>query len=465
MNISRWRERRPVKFRRGAVAVFAVAGLLAAGLAVPSVASAATRRVSTAAPDLPLPDLLVPDLLVPGVTPTSVLIGSDQPLTGPAAVGYSEIAPASRAFFDDVNAHGGVFGRAITYSILDDASDPATAVADENQLVTTDHVFAYFHGFGTAEHAAIVDTLNAGGVPDLFAAAGCSCWNEPVQRPRTFGFGTDYPEEGKLAGAYVARTFPAAKVGYIWQNDPIACCQQAVQELDSEIPAAQVVSRQPFTEDELPTDRLLPQMRAAQAAGVEVLVLDTLAPQAVALALLDAASLGYHPRVFVPSNGSADPTTVGGLIRRFSGGRVGPALEDGLLTLDFLPSATDTDNPWIALFRRIHDTYEPQAPFDNLTVYGMGAAFTFTQALRAAGPHPTRQSIVAAVDFGAVDFGGPGLAPLDYSPFSHAGYIGEQVGTVQNGGFVLSGPVFVTHDSGPIITVTPSEATPPHRFS
>jgi ABC-type branched-subunit amino acid transport system substrate-binding protein len=398
----------------------------------------------------------------PGITPTSVLVGSDQALTGPASAGPGgQIAPASLAFFDYVNAHGGVFGRSINYTVLDDASDPASAVSDETQLVSNDHVFAYFDGFGTTEHAAIVDSLNAARVPDLFASAGCTCWNEPVQHPETFGFGAEYPAEGRLAGRYLTRTFPDARIGYIWEDEPVGCCQQAVQQLDSEIPAAQVVTRQRFTTDELPADRLLPQVRAAQSAGAQVVVLDTLAPQAVALGLLDAASLGYHPTFFVPSSGSSDPDTVATFIQRFSGGKASPALEDGVITEDFLPSASDTTNPWITLFRRIHDTYQPQAPFDNPTVFGMAVAFTFTEALKAAGPHPTRQSIVAAVNRGAVNLGGPGLAPLDYSPFNHAGYAGEQIGTVRNGGIVLSGPVFITHETGPIVAVPVSRTTPP----
>ena len=35
----------------------------------------------------------------PGITATQITIGSHQPLTGPAAPGYSEIAPASAAYF------------------------------------------------------------------------------------------------------------------------------------------------------------------------------------------------------------------------------------------------------------------------------------------------------------------------------------------------------------------------------
>jgi ABC-type branched-subunit amino acid transport system substrate-binding protein len=432
---------------RGAVLI-AAAGLIVAAWGVPSLASAATTHAAPARTGS-----------TPGVTPTTVVIGSDQPLTGPAAVGYSEIAPAARAYFDFVNAHGGVRGRTISYTDLDDATDPATAIADEKALAPK--VFAYFNGFGVAEHAAVVDDLNARGVPDLFVGSSCECWNEPRQRPETFAFGTDYPEDGRLAGRYVARTFPTSTVAYIWENGSSGCCQRSMQELDSEIPTSQVVTRQQFTTGELPTDRLLPQVRAAQTAGAKVLVLDTLAPQAVALALLDAANLGYHPTVVDTFHLSADPTTVGGLIRQFSGGEASPALENGLITQDYLPSASDTANPWIALFRHVHDAYEPQAPFDNMTVFGMAAAFTFTRALRAAGPHPTRQSIVAAVNLGEVNIGGPGLAPFDYSLLNHAGYGGEQIGTVGNGGIVLAGPVFFTHDTGPIITLPPSMTVPP----
>ncbi|HET6529608.1 MAG TPA: ABC transporter substrate-binding protein, partial [Actinoplanes sp.] len=50
----------------------------------------------------------------PGVTDTEILVGTHMPLTGPAAAGYSKIAPATKAYFDYVNASGGVNGRKIT---------------------------------------------------------------------------------------------------------------------------------------------------------------------------------------------------------------------------------------------------------------------------------------------------------------------------------------------------------------
>src|ERR1700758_796831 len=123
----------------------------------------------------------------PGVTASSITFGSHQPLTGPAAPGYSEIAPASQAFFDYVNAHGGVFGRKIHLTYKDDAYNPTNTVNVVHQLVLQDHVFGIFEGLGTPTHTKVVSYLNASKVPDLFVASGCACWDDGTKQPYTFG--------------------------------------------------------------------------------------------------------------------------------------------------------------------------------------------------------------------------------------------------------------------------------------
>ncbi len=104
----------------------------------------------------------------PGITATQILIGSHQPLTGPAAPGYSEIAPASAAYFAYVNAHGGVYGRKIVYKYLNDAYDPTTTASDVRQLVLQDNVYALFDGLGTPTHLAAISFLNSEKVPDVY---------------------------------------------------------------------------------------------------------------------------------------------------------------------------------------------------------------------------------------------------------------------------------------------------------
>ncbi|MGD0687893.1 MAG: ABC transporter substrate-binding protein, partial [Streptosporangiaceae bacterium] len=76
----------------------------------------------------------------PGITATTITIGSHQPLTGVAAPGYDEIAPASNAYFQYVNAHGGIYGRKIVYKYLNDQYNPAITSTVVHQLVLQDNV-------------------------------------------------------------------------------------------------------------------------------------------------------------------------------------------------------------------------------------------------------------------------------------------------------------------------------------
>src|SRR5580700_11571394 len=97
----------------------------------------------------------------PGITPTTITIGSHQPLTGPAAPGYSEIAPGSNAYFQYVNANGGIYGRKIVYTYLDDGYAPTKTASVVRQLVLQDNVYAIFNGLGTPTHLAAVSFLNS----------------------------------------------------------------------------------------------------------------------------------------------------------------------------------------------------------------------------------------------------------------------------------------------------------------
>src|SRR5579875_577445 len=180
----------------------------------------------------------------PGVTATTVTIGSHQPLTGVAAPGYSEIAPASNAYFQYVNANGGVNGRKIIYKYLNDQYNPTNSSTVVHQLVLQDNVYAIFNGLGTPTHLAVVSYLNSQKVPDVFVASGCECWNQPSLYPETFGWQLDYVREGKILGQYVAQHFKGKKIGYFYQDDEFG--MDGVKGLDYEIPKSMVVARESY---------------------------------------------------------------------------------------------------------------------------------------------------------------------------------------------------------------------------
>jgi branched-chain amino acid transport system substrate-binding protein len=402
------------------------------------------------------PSALVKAANSPGVTSTSILIGSHQPLTGIAAAGYSEIAPAENAFYQYVNAHGGVDGRKIQFKYVDDMYNPANTPTVVRQLVLQDNVFAIVSGLGTPTHQTVVQYLNANKVPDLFIASGCDCWNIPKKYPYTFGYQTDYTIEAKILGKYVTDHFKGQKVAYIYQNDDVG--QGALLGLRQEIPNSAVVAKQPYSvNDLLSPSGLANQVSAVKAAGAQVVVLYTV-NFGTASVLKAAAQIGYHPQFVVSSIGS-DPPIIGGLL-----GSANTSLENGVISDNYLPSEFDTANPWINLFKTIHDKYDASQPFDGNTVYGMSAGYLFVQALKGAGKNPTRQSLVNVLNSKGASYKGPGLVPLGFSKNYHGGYLGAQIGIVNNGSITTSGPVYVTHDTGPITIYSARQPAPPAKL-
>jgi branched-chain amino acid transport system substrate-binding protein len=435
------------RLRWQAMAIVTVAALAVAACSSSSSSSASSSSSSAAL-----------TASAPGITPTTITIGSHQPLTGPAADPYGQIAPASTAYFDYVNAHGGVYGRKIIYKYLNDAYDPTTTASVVRQLILQDNVYAIFNGLGTPTHLAAVSFINAEKVPDLFVASGCECWDEPTTYPETFGYQLDYVREGKILGQYVAQHFKGKKVAYFYQDDEFG--MDGVKGLDYEIPASMVVSKQSYVDTNV---NIAPQVAALRASGAQVVVAFSI-PAFTALLKLYSLKLGFNPTLVV-SGVSDDVYSLDGLLEAFAkqGGATvnGSQLTDGIITDDGLPSISDTSNSWVALFKMIHDTYDAKEPWDGQAYYGEAAAYLFVQAMFKAGRNPTRADLVSAVEGGLPQ--GPAVAPYAYSMTDHDGITGAYIAVMQNGGLMQEGPVLITDTSptGAITAYTGSEQTAP----
>jgi ABC-type branched-subunit amino acid transport system substrate-binding protein len=401
----------------------------------------------------------------PGVTATTVTIGSTQPLTGPAAPGYSEIAPAANAYFKYVNAHGGVNGRTINYTFLDDQYNPTSTSTQTHKLILQDNVFAMFQALGTPTHLAVVQYINSSHVPDLFVASGCNCWNNVGQYPDTFGWQPNYTIEGKILGQYIAQNFATKKIGYFLQgpNDEFGTdgfngVQDSLQGKGLNVDATPGY----YTPTAAGAMAVGATIAGLQAAGVQVIVSFSV-PLFTAIAEASAAGLNYHPQ-FVVSNVGSDPPTLASILTGGSLGKKLPAgLIGGTISDTYLPILTDSSNPWVSLFKGIEATYAPSLPWDGNVEYGMAEAYTFVQALKAAGQNPTRASIIAAVQ-NSHWTDGPGLTPYAYSSTDHNGFTGVEMVTVDQTGNVTSlGPIETTDDTatGAISTYTGAASTPP----
>jgi branched-chain amino acid transport system substrate-binding protein len=333
----------------------------------------------------------------PGITKTSIHIGGTFPLTGVASA-YKTIPAAEKAYYDYVNAHGGVNGRMIDFTVVDDAYNPAQTVTDVQQLVEQSKVFALVGDLGTAPGLATWGYTNQHKVPQVFLATGDSYWGNCVHKacqgspkPYTIGWQPDYIAEGRLYGKYIASTMPHAKIGIIYQNDAFGKNYIIGFKLGLGSKSNLIVDQEGFNATDTTVTQ---QILALKAKGADTLFIVAVPTQAIA-SLVTATKIGWSPTTFL-SNVSNDPFFVQ------LAGKNGANL-DGMITSVYLANQiTQSSLPGMKLGRQIIQQYAPaflpqwDAGDGNL-VYGLGVAWTFVYALQNAGKNPTRASLMDAL--------------------------------------------------------------------
>jgi ABC-type branched-subunit amino acid transport system substrate-binding protein len=354
-----------------------------------------------------------------GVTSTEIKLGMTLPMTGTASPGYNKIPSAVKAYFDYVNANGGINGRKLTLVVKDDQYVPTLAVAKTNELILKDKVFALLAPLGTANNKAVAASVNPGrrGVPVLFVNTGFSGFANKKTYPTTFTILPSYIVEAKIMAQYIKENFPGKKIGLLYQDDDfgddaLAGFKQAGLDFSVKVAypsGSQGVSGVPAT-----------WIQKLSAAGAEVVVLFGVS-SATGAALGTAAVLKYAPKWILGSVGG-DATTIKAL-------GVPAGVLYNATGASFLPSTTDATDEYVKLFQDINKTYNNNAVFDNNVLVGMNTAFVTAQAIKAAGTSPTRKGLINAIEKKGASFASAGLTPLNFSATSHVGYAGYWFGT------------------------------------
>ncbi|MGY1883779.1 MULTISPECIES: ABC transporter substrate-binding protein [unclassified Blastococcus] len=185
----------------------------------------------------------------PGITDSTIRIGSSLPMSGAGAV-YGSIGRAAQAYFEDLNAAGGVemgdgVTRTVEYRAMDDAYDPARTVSNTRTLVEQDQVFAMMNVLGTSPNLAIGDYVAGNGVPNLFAMTGT---DEFMAQDEywSMGFLPQYEFEAQVMADYVLEQNPQAKVGLLYQNDGFGKGMLANFQREFEGTGVEIVSEQAY---------------------------------------------------------------------------------------------------------------------------------------------------------------------------------------------------------------------------
>jgi len=356
-----------------------------------------------------------------GVTATSIKLGVSTPLTGSAGLVYGKVPGAMRAYFDYINANGGVNGRKISLVIRDDKYLPTLAATQTTNLILKDKVFALVGALGTATHskAYTAAALGKNNVPDLFINTGFSGFTNKAKYPTTFMVLPTYAMEAKVMAKVIKDNFPGQATFMIAQDD----------EFGSDGVAGFTTAGHKFSS----TPTLYPQgsMTAARAEGA-LTALAAAAPGKPVLVLfgttdvtatiLKAAEKLELTKKFTFLAGSvgADANTLLAL-------GVKPTTIDGVVSASFLPDAKDLTDPYVKQFIDINTKYNKGVTFDNYVLGGMNSAMLTVQALRAAGKNLTRAGLMSAIEAKGSKFASAGLVPLGWSATSRVGYNGYWV--------------------------------------
>jgi ABC-type branched-subunit amino acid transport system substrate-binding protein len=153
-----------------------------------------------------------------GATDTEIKIGNIMPYSGPASA-YGVIGKTEQAYFNKINAAGGINGRKINFISYDDGYSPPKTVEQARKLVESDEVLFIFNSLGTPPNSAIHKYMNAKKVPQLFVATGATKWNDPKNFPWTMGWQPNYQSESHIYAKYLLKEKPDAKIAVLYQND------------------------------------------------------------------------------------------------------------------------------------------------------------------------------------------------------------------------------------------------------
>ena len=377
-----------------------------------------------------------------GVTSSTIKLGITLPMTGSASFGYNQLPGAMKAYFDYVNANGGVNGRKISLVVKNDAYLPKQAIQNTQDLIGKDKVLAVIGALGTANNKAVASAVNLGrrGIPSLFVNTGFSGFTNRKTYPTSSTILPSYIMEAKLIGKYVNETYPTKKVCLLYQDDDFG--DDALVGFGKDygnLVFAETVAYPSLSQGVAGVPESW--ITKFKGKGCEVQVVFGVA-SATLYTILAAAKAQYAPKWILGSVGadigSINPATVPYII--------------GATSMSFMPSVVDPKDEYVELFKDINTQYNKGAKFTSWALIGMNTAFIAVQALQSAGKNLTRKSLMAAIDNNGSKFANAGLVPLNYSKTSNVGYNGYWFGTFNRTGDLVPNDTFTytpyTTDSG-----------------
>ena len=287
----------------------------------------------------------------PGASDTEIKIGNIMPYSGPAS-SYGVIGKTEAAYFNKINAEGGINGRRINFISYD---------------------------------SAIQKYMNAKKVPQLFVASGATKWGDPKNFPWTMGWQPNYQSEGRIYAKYILDHYPNGKIAVFWQNDDAG--KDQVKGLRDGLgdKAGMIIADKSYEVSDPTIDS---QIVALHDSGADIFF-SWAAPKGSAQAIRKVGELGWKPKFFLANTA----TSVAAVLKP-----AGLEYAKDIISTAYLKDPTDPawkDDPGVKTWQAFMDKYYPDGDKLNANnVYGYVLAQNMVQVLKQCGDNLTRENVM-----------------------------------------------------------------------
>ena len=340
---------------------------------------------------------------VPGVTPTEIVIGSSLPLKGHASLLGARTLSGAMACINDVNDRGGVFGRKIKVITYDDGYDPPRCLANTQQLLVQDRVFALFCYVGTPTTVRILPMVEDAKIPLVGMFTGANALRRPFN-PWLVNIRASYYQETGDAVRHMVEDLGLTRIAIFYQYDAYGFDGLTGTELALKKYGLKAVARGSYVRGTTDVWDGLERIRKSQAQAV--VMIGTYAP--CAQLIRQAVSRDITPLFYSVSFTGA--RALANLLPRDP--RIVLVMSQAVPSPDKSNSATD----YVRLLKRYFPDKKPS--FTGLE--GYVNARVLVEGLKKAGKDLTRKGFIRAVESIRDYKVGPDIA-LSYGPGGPSG--------------------------------------------
>ncbi len=326
-----------------------------------------------------------------GVDDKRILLGQSAALTGPASALGTAMRDGALAYFESVNAAGGVNGRQIILSTLDDGYDPVRAGANTGALVDKAKVFALFGYVGTPTSNAAQSWVAKQDVPFFAPMTGAQSFREPFDR-NIFNIREGYAQETEKIVEHLEAIGASKQIAVLYQND--AYGQSGLDGVTQALKKRKLTVFATASVERNSTDVAAAVAKMKAAAPRAVILISAYKSSAAFIRAMrkDAASVPFFWNVsFVGSRALA--------------GELG-AEARGVMISQVIPSPWDDKLGVVKEYRKLYLTKPGREP-DYASLEGFMAAKVFVEGLRHVKGEPTRKNFIHSLEtMGPYNLGG-----------------------------------------------------------